>query len=166
MDREITGEKLEPLRHRADQARKKSCTGRARGKNCAGRVHEKSCIGRVCEKRPATPDAFLHDYDLQDIVAINLTRAVQLCVDVGAHIIAGGERPAPDTMSETFDAMAQTGILGRNLADRMKKAVGFRNVAVHSYRSIDWAIVHAICQNHLDDFGDFATAVVSHMERK
>ena len=34
------------------------------------------------------------------------------------------------------------------------------------YRSIDWAIVHAICQNHLDDFGDFATAVVSHMERK
>jgi len=154
MDREVIDAKLEPLRPRA---------GRARKKRCAGRARETSCSGRVREKRPATPDAFLHDFDLQDIVALNLTRAVQLCVDVGAHIVAGGERPAPDTMSETFDAMAQTGILDRNLADRMKKAVGFRNVAVHRYRSIDWAIVHAICQNHL---GDFATAVVSHMESK
>ena len=139
MDREIIEEKLESLRH---------------------------CIGRVRERRPATPDVFLHDYDLQDIVALNLTRAVQLCVDVGAHIVAGGELPAPDSMSETFDAMAQTGILDRNLVDRMKKAVGFRNVAVHSYRSIDWAIVHAICQNQLGDFDDFARAVVAYMERK
>ena len=61
MDREVIEEKLESLRH---------------------------CIGQVREKRPATPDVFLHDYDLQDIVALNLTRAVQLCVDVGAHIIA------------------------------------------------------------------------------
>jgi uncharacterized protein YutE (UPF0331/DUF86 family) len=137
MDREIIEEKLESLRH---------------------------CIGRVRERRPATADVFLHDYDLQDIVALNLSRAVQLCVDVGAHIIAGGDLPAPDSMSETFDAMAQTGILDRHLADRMKKAVGFRNVAVHSYRSIDWAIVHAICQNQLGDFDDFARAVVSHME--
>ena len=157
MDREVIDEKLESLRHRA---------GRAREKNCAGRAREQRCAGRIREKRPANPDVFVQDYDLQDIVALNLTRAVQLCVDVGAHIIAGGERPPPDTMSETFDAMAQTGILDRNLADRMKKAVGFRNVAVHSYRSIDWAIVHAICQNHLDDFDDFASAVVSHMERK
>jgi hypothetical protein len=70
------------------------------------------------------------------------------------------ERPAMPA------AMAQTGILDRNLAHRTKKTIGFRNVAVHSYRSIDWAIVHSICQNHLDDFGDFAMAVVSHMERK
>ena len=102
MDRQVIEEKLESLRH---------------------------CIGRVRDKSPATPDVFLHDYDLQDIVALNLTRAVQLSVDVGAHIIAGGERPAPDTMSETFDAMAQTGILDRNLADRMKKAVGFAGSA-------------------------------------
>jgi len=137
MDRKIIEEKLESLRH---------------------------SIGQVREKTPATPDVFLRDYDLQDIVALNLTRAVQLRVDVGAHIIAGGENPAPDSMSETFDAMTQTAILDRKLADRMKKAVGFRNVAVHSYRSIDWAIVYAICKNHLGDFDDFAKAVWSHVE--
>ena len=135
MDRQVIEEKLESLRH---------------------------CIDRVRGRSPATPDVFLHDYDLQDIVALNLTRAVQLRVDVGAHIVAGGEIPPPDTMSETFDAMAQSGILDRNLADRMKKAVGFRNIAVPSYRSIDWAIVYAICRNHLDDFDNFASRVVSH----
>ncbi len=43
----------------------------------------------------------------------------------------------------------------------MKKAVGFRNVAVHNYEAIDWAIVHAICHRHLSDFNEFARAVHS-----
>ncbi|HWU75333.1 MAG TPA: HepT-like ribonuclease domain-containing protein [Rhodanobacter sp.] len=37
-----------------------------------------------------------------------------------------------------------------------RKAVGFRNLAVHSYSSIDWAIVHAIATRHLDDFARLA----------
>jgi uncharacterized protein YutE (UPF0331/DUF86 family) len=41
----------------------------------------------------------------------------------------------------------------------MKKAVGFRNIAVHSYRTIDWEIVYNICHQNLDDFKRFARAV-------
>ncbi len=81
-------------------------------------------------------------------------------------MIADGEIPPPDTMSETFDAMVKAGILEGNLAGRLKKAVGFRNIAVHNYRSIDWAIVHAICRHHLGDFNEFARAVILRMEKK
>ncbi|MGS1013646.1 HepT-like ribonuclease domain-containing protein [Rhodanobacter sp. UC4450_H17] len=38
-------------------------------------------------------------------------------------------------------------------------AVGFRNIAVHSYNAIDWAIVHAIATCHLGDFEDFARLI-------
>jgi uncharacterized protein YutE (UPF0331/DUF86 family) len=45
--------------------------------------------------------------------------------------------------------------LGEATAARMTKAVGFRNVAVHAYRALDWNIVHAIAVGHVGDFRDF-----------
>lgn len=107
----------------------------------------------------------MNDLDAQDVVAINLTRAVQLCVDIGAHLIAGTQMKAPDTMGQVFDVLAQSGIVDTDLADRLKKAVGFRNIAVHNYQSIDWAIVHSICQQRLKDFDEYAKAVSARMAR-
>ena len=43
----------------------------------------------------------------------------------------------------------------------MKKAVGFRNIAIHNYDAIDWHIVHSICQRNLDDFRDFAACILN-----
>jgi uncharacterized protein YutE (UPF0331/DUF86 family) len=44
----------------------------------------------------------------------------------------------------------------RTLIGRLRKAVGFRNIAVHNYERIDWAIVYAIARNHRGDFQEFA----------
>ena len=60
----------------------------------------------------------------------------------------------------TFDILAQAGILSVELAGRMKKAVGFRNLAIHNYDAINWVIVYAIARDRLTDFEDFAKAVV------
>ena len=51
MDREVVEQKLESLRR---------------------------CLQRIETKCPAEVDALLTDYDLQDIVSLNLSRAVQL----------------------------------------------------------------------------------------
>lgn len=40
-------------------------------------------------------------------MTLNLSRAVQLCVDIGAHIVSGLQVPPPDTMGQTFDLLAQ-----------------------------------------------------------
>ncbi len=63
-------------------------------------------------------------------------------------------------MGQTFDILSETGIITTDLAARMKKAVGFRNLAVHNYDAINWSIVYEIAHNHLDDFQAFAQAVV------
>ncbi len=44
---------------------------------------------------------------------------------------------------------------------RLKKAVGFRNIAVHNYDAIDWEIVHSIAKNNLSDFVEFAKLVAT-----
>ena len=118
------------------------------------------CVERVRQKCPATADALASDADAQDILTLNLTRAVQLCVDIGANLIAEHSKPAPDTMGQTFDVLAELGVITHELAVRMKKAVGFRNIAVHNYEAIDWQIAHAIATRHMSDFAAFASAVV------
>jgi uncharacterized protein YutE (UPF0331/DUF86 family) len=51
------------------------------------------------------------------------------------------------------------GVLTSATAERMAKAIGFRNVAVHAYRSLDWDIVFAIATTHLEDFRQFTREV-------
>jgi uncharacterized protein YutE (UPF0331/DUF86 family) len=117
------------------------------------------CLVRIHQKCPATAEQLANDVDAQDILTLNLSRAVQLCVDIGAHLIAARDAPAPDTMGQTFDVLASLGVISPELAGRMKKAVGFRNIAVHHYEAIDWQIVHAIATRHMEDFTAFAGAV-------
>lgn len=132
MDRELIAQKLEALRY---------------------------CVGRIASRCPGDPDTLARDPDAQDIVALNLARAVQQCVDIGAHLLSRSSLRAPATMGETFERLAEGGWLDAELAERMRRAVGFRNIAVHNYETINWALVHEICQKHLDDFRAFARAI-------
>ena len=116
------------------------------------------CLQRVSDKCPGDAATLTRDLDAQDIVALNLTRAVQICVDIAAHLIAELNEPPPNTMGEAFDGLAREEIITPELATRMKRAVGFRNIAVHNYEAINWEIVFAICQKHLVDFRQFAAA--------
>ena len=137
MDREVVEQKLESLRR---------------------------CLQRVETKCPADADTLAADFDLQDIVSLNLSRAVQLCVDIGAHLIAGMNVAPPDTMGQTFDLLAQAGLLTTAMALNLKKAVGFRNIAVHNYDAINWHIVYSIIKNHLVDFSTFARIVAMKLD--
>jgi uncharacterized protein YutE (UPF0331/DUF86 family) len=123
------------------------------------------CIERIAGKTPSSSDQLAHDPDLQDIIALNLQRAVQLCVDLAAHVIADTDAKAPSTMADNFTSLKETNVITPALADRMIKAVGFRNIAVHSYQTIDWNIVYQICTRHLDDFRKFAKAIAQQLAK-
>lgn len=64
-------------------------------------------------------------------------------------------------MAEAFDALAARGVITSDLAERLRRAVGFRNVAIHQYEAIDRAIVHAIAHGGVEDFRQFAESVAS-----
>lgn len=117
------------------------------------------CVERVEARRAESAEALRADVDRQDIVSLNLTRAVQLCVDIASHVLSERDRRAPDSMGEAFDLLADEGIIDADLARRMRAAVGFRNVAVHAYQAIDWDIVQRITQHGLDDFRAYAVAL-------
>lgn len=117
------------------------------------------CVQRVEDKCPDNAAKLRDDPDLQDIVVLNLSRAVQLCVDIANHWLADSSQPAPATMGQSFDLLAREGCIPDDLAERLKKSVGFRNIAVHNYEDLDWTIVHAVATRHLEDFRAFARAL-------
>lgn len=117
------------------------------------------CVRRVEARRTETVAALQSDPDVQDILALNLTRAVQLCVDAAGIVIADSDEPAPQTMGQAFEMLARMGAIDDRLARRMKGAVGFRNIAVHNYQAVDWNIVFEITHRGLDDFRAFAAAM-------
>lgn len=121
------------------------------------------CLTRIDQRCPAEAEHLAADLDAQDIVSLNLTRAVQICVDLAAHVIASRDMPAPDTMGQAFDALATAGLIPADLASRLKRAVGFRNLAVHNYDAIDWRIVHDICRTRLGDFRDYAALILKQL---
>lgn len=132
MDRDVIERKLELLRH---------------------------CIARVRAKRPPTAALLAADADLQDVLVLNLSRAVQVCVDIGAHLLAPSSGAPPATMGETFTRLGEAGLIDMGLAARLRSAVGFRNIAVHNYEAIDWEIVWLLADDPLGDFEAFARQV-------
>jgi uncharacterized protein YutE (UPF0331/DUF86 family) len=92
---------------------------------------------------------------------LNLSRAVQICVDIAADILSERRQPPPESMGQAFDLLALEGLLDGSLSERLKRSVGFRNLAVHNYEAINWAIVHSIATRHLADFEAFARQVVN-----
>jgi len=117
------------------------------------------CIRRIEDKKPVDVDQLKQDIDLQDILVLNLTRAVQLAVDIGSHIISQSEQTTPKTMGDIFSVLQEIGAISAQTCTQLKKAVGFRNVAVHQYEAINWEIVYAVCNQSTQDFRQFAQEI-------
>ena len=126
------------------------------------------CVQRIEKRLPAEPESLAHDYDAQDIITVNLERAVQLCVDIAAHLISEREARIPETMAGLFRGLAECGIIDNELAASLAKAVGLRNLAVHEYSAIDWQRLGLYLPAGLDDFRRFARqlCVVLGMDEK
>lgn len=56
--------------------------------------------------------------------------------------------------------LAQAGWIDDNLADALKRMVGFRNIAVHDYQALQLPITVAVIRDHLAEFEVFSRALL------
>lgn len=102
--------------------------------------------------------------ELDEVWAVE--RGLQLCaqnaLDVATHLAATAGRDAADYTS-SIDRLSELGILPADFAARFRGVAGLRNVLVHAYLDVDLARVHAILNEHLEDFTEFARHVERHL---
>ncbi|MEX2442752.1 MAG: DUF86 domain-containing protein [Alkalispirochaeta sp.] len=118
------------------------------------------CVHRIESHTPSSASELEQDYDSQDIISVNLQRAIQICVDLGGYLISKRGWNTPSTMAETFQTLADNEALSGELAGNLQRAVGFRNISVHEYDKIDWHRVYHVVTDRLDLFRQFAREIV------
>jgi uncharacterized protein YutE (UPF0331/DUF86 family) len=120
-------------------------------------------LRRIEAKRPPSVKALAADEDLQDILARNLEVAIQTCADIAFHL-CGAHGGVPTTAGEAFEGLAKRGLIERRLAERLQRAVGFRNVLVHEYTEVDWKIVMQVIRTGTRDLAAFGKVVVKNLD--
>lgn len=124
------------------------------------------CLKRIETRTPQEKAQFMQDLDAQDVIVLNLTRAIQLCVDIAMHLIANSDSVTPQTMSESFSVLKNMGVIDNNLSIKMKKSVGFRNIAVHSYSELDLDLTFTIATRHLNDFKLYLKQIIAFSDKQ
>lgn len=119
-----------------------------------------NCLKRIHETTSGDIDS-LSNLDTQDIVVLNLQRAIQASIDMAAYIVSEKKLGAPQSLRETFVILERENILNNDLSSKMQKMVGFRNIAVHAYQSISVEVLKKILDIHLIDFEQFYTAILN-----
>ncbi|NLW82695.1 MAG: DUF86 domain-containing protein [Desulfovibrionales bacterium] len=124
------------------------------------------CVDRIRSKRGFTHEELLRNHDLQDILSVNLQRAVQLSVDIALHMLSDLSGTLPDTMGAAFIALREHGVIPERTANALRSSVGLRNVAVHDYVAVNWQIVQDVVDGHVEVFADFMREVEGWLGRR
>ncbi|MBL8496608.1 DUF86 domain-containing protein [Nitrosomonas sp. JL21] len=110
------------------------------------------CVLRAREEYEADPATFAKNHTRQDAAILNIQRACEAALDMGQHLIRRERLGIPQSARDVFALLAQAGWIDAALADKLKRMVGFRNIAVHEYQALQLPITVAIIENHLDEF--------------
>ena len=114
---------------------------------------------RIREVLPARREAFAADRTAREIVTLNLFVAIQECLSLATHWLADAGWEVPATYADVFRALAERDVLEHDLAVRMAAAAGLRNLIAHRYGALDWALVHDVASNHVEDLLRFCDAL-------
>lgn len=117
------------------------------------------CVKRVLEVYAGNPEN-LQDYTKQDSIILNIQRACEASIDLAMHLVSIKKLGLPKKSREAFQYLQDANIIDDNLAKTLMNMVGFRNIAVHDYQSIDLDILQAIIENHLTDFTVYTKVVL------
>lgn len=85
---------------------------------------------------------------------------IEGCVRAAQHVVSSEGLAVPETNAEAVRALGRAGMIDSELANRVARAVGFRNVLVHEYAEVDDQRVVANLEL-LDDIEQFARAVAA-----
>lgn len=118
------------------------------------------CVARAREEYARDPATFATDFTRQDAAILNIQRACEASLDMGQHLIRRERLGVPQSARDVFALLAQGGWVDLALADKLKRMVGFRNIAVHDYQSLQLPITVSIIQSHLDEFLQYSQALL------
>lgn len=119
----------------------------------AGRVSDLKALQRI------TFDEYESNKILRGYVERTLQVCVQICLDIGGHLIAEFGFRHPDDNKDIFVVLKEEGIVPDGFLPNLLNMAGFRNIIVHDYARVDNAAVYGILKHRLGDLDRYARLV-------
>lgn len=113
------------------------------------------CIQRINEEY-GNDYRNLENFTKQDSIILNIQRGCEAAIDLAMHIVAENKWGIPQSSRDAFDILCQENYIDESLAISLKSMVGFRNIAVHNYQTLNLKIVSQVIEQHLDDLKEFS----------
>lgn len=112
-------------------------------------------------ERPEARDvrALTEDRVLRSAVERWLQISIEACIDLAHHVASDAGWPAPPHARAAFSLLAAHAVIPHDLAVRLGKATGLRNLLVHDYVAIDLEILAHVVARDLDDLRAFGVAI-------
>ena len=83
-----------------------------------------------------------------------LQLSIEVVTDLGNHIVAETEWGTVDSYGDIPELFHANRLIDDALREKWIRMIGFRNILVHDYVSIDRSIVHNVLRTGLADFGE------------
>jgi uncharacterized protein YutE (UPF0331/DUF86 family) len=99
-------------------------------------------LARVAERLPRDADDLRPNTDASDAVVLHLWQAVQVVIDLAVSFCLHWNLGTPENYGDAFRRLAEGGYIDADLAGRLVRAAGFRNVVAHAYEHLDLRRVH------------------------
>ena len=101
------------------------------------------CIKRIDEIYGGDMER-LNDYLYQDAIVLNIQRACQQSIDLSMYLCSKLAFGIPKSSRDSFALLKKNGILTEKTSNVMEKMVGFRNVVIHEYQSVELDVIKFI----------------------
>lgn len=118
-------------------------------------------IQNLKEIKKKPKDEFLSNYLLYLSTQRALEMCINICIDVGNHILSMNKNGKPETYGDIFTELSKLGLIDKELKEILIKMVKFRNLLGHLYMEISNEKIYEILQENLDDFNLFKKEIYS-----
>lgn len=119
------------------------------------------CLKRIAEDYIGHEDELATNFTRQDAIILNLQRACEAAIDMATRVVRLKRLGVPQSSRDVFVFLAEAGIIAEELSRHLQAMVGFRNIAVHDYRTLNLEIVKYLLENRLDDFIRFSKLLLT-----
>lgn len=112
-------------------------------------------LSELKKKRSISLQRFLSDYDIQAVVERRMQECIEVCIDIGNHIISDENFRPAKTYREVFFILEENKIISQDLAKNLADLASFRNILVHGYTDLDSKIVYQKFKSSINVFEKF-----------
>jgi uncharacterized protein YutE (UPF0331/DUF86 family) len=117
------------------------------------------------ELRKADLESFINDFKTAGAVERYLQVSIECMIDIGNEIISSLQLQRPERYRDIPYILARSRIIPEGFTDTMNSMIGFRNLLVHDYASINLELVYEFLQTRLEHFQEFIRYIVEWLQK-